>query len=68
MDVEIKPKKKMSKFDSLKPIFNYLESLLVSHGLSQNRADLVVLDITERFVTAGFGWDKVLQYHAKVSD
>jgi hypothetical protein len=25
------------------------------------------LDIAERFVTAGFGWDKVLQYHAKVS-
>ena len=67
LDVEIKPKKKMSKFDSLKPISNYLESLLVSHGLTQHRADLVVLDIAERFVTAGFGWDKVLQYHAKVS-
>ena len=67
LDVEIKPKKKMSKFDSLKPISNYLESLLVSHGLTQHCADLVVLDITERFVTAGFGWDKVLQYHAKVS-
>ena len=65
-DIEIRPKKKMSKFDSLKPISNYLESLLVSHGLTQNRADLVVLDIAERFVTAGFGWDKVLQYHAKV--
>ena len=67
LDVEIRPKKKMSKFDSLKPISNYLESLLVSHGLTQHRADLVVLDIAERFVTAGFGWDKVLQYHAKVS-
>jgi len=65
LDVEIRPKKKMSKFDSLKPISNYLESLLVSHGLTQHRADLVVLDIAERFVTAGFGWDKVLQYHAK---
>ena len=67
VDVEIRPKKKMSKFDSLKPISNFLESLLVSHGLTQHRADLVVLDIAERFVTAGFGWDKVLQYHAKVS-
>ena len=66
MDVEVRPKKKMSKFDSLKPISNYLETLLVSHGLTQHRADLVVLDIAERFVTAGFGWDKVLQYHAKV--
>merc|ERR1711915_485113 len=65
-DVEIRPKKKMSKFDSLKPISNYLENLLVTHGLSQHQADLVVLDIVERFVTAGFGWDKVLQYHAKV--
>ena len=58
IDVEIRPKKKMSKLDSLKPISNYLESLLVSHGLTQHRADLVVLDIAERFVTAGFGWDK----------
>ena len=60
-------KRKMSKFDSLKPISNYLETLMVSHGLSQSKADLLVLDITERFVTAGFGWDKVLQYHGKVS-
>ena len=66
MDVEMRPKKKMSKFDSLKPISNYLETLLVSHGLTENRADLVVLDIAERFVTAGFGWDKILQYHSKV--
>ena len=60
-------KRKMSKFDSLKPISNYLETLMVSHGLSQSKADLLVLDITERFVTAGFGWDKVLQYHGKVT-
>ena len=66
MDVQVRPKKKMSKFDSLKPISNYLENLLVSPGLTQHRADLVVLDITERFVTAGFGWDKVLQFHSKV--
>ena len=66
-ELELKPsKRKMSKFDSLKPISNYLETLMVSHGLSQSKADLLVLDITERFVTAGFGWDKVLQYHGKV--
>ena len=67
-DLEVRPsKRKMSKFDSLKPISNYLETLMVSHGLSQSKADLLVLDITERFVTAGFGWDKVLQYHGKVT-
>ena len=67
-DMEVRPsKRKMSKFDSLKPISNYLETLMVSHGLSQSKADLLVLDITERFVTAGFGWDKVLQYHGKVT-
>ena len=60
-------KRKMSKFDSLKPISNYLETLMKSHGLIQSKADLLVLDITERFVTAGFGWDKVLQYHGKVT-
>ena len=67
-ELEVRPsKRKMSKFDSLKPISNYLETLMVSHGLSQSKADLLVLDITERFVTAGFGWDKVLQYHGKVT-
>jgi len=25
-------------------------------------------DITERFVTAGYGWDRVLQYHSKVGE
>ena len=59
-------KRKMSKFDSLKPISNYLETLMVSHGLDQSQADLLVLDISQRLVTAGFGWDKVLQYHGKV--
>ena len=68
LDVEVRPKKKMSKFDSLKPISNYLETLLVSNGLSQHRADMVAIDILERFVTAGFGWDKMLQYHAKVRE
>ena len=68
MDVQLRPRKKVSKFDSLKPISNYLETLLVSHGLTQHQADLVVFDVVERFVTAGFGWDKVLQYHAKVTE
>ena len=64
---EMRPRKrKMSKFDSLKPISNYLETLMVSHGLDQSQANLLVLDIAQRLVTAGFGWDKVLQYHGKV--
>ena len=67
MEVEVKPKKKMSKFDSLKPLLTLLESTLVTHGLDQRAADMVVLDIAERLVTAGYGWDKVLQYQAKVS-
>ena len=65
-DIEARPKKKMSKFDSLKPISTFLENLFVKYGLVQQKADLVVFDITERFVTAGFGWDKILQYHSKV--
>ena len=65
-DVESRPKKKMSKFDSLKPISTFLENLFVKQGLAQQKADLIVFDITERFVTAGFGWDKILQYHSKV--
>ena len=65
-DIEARPKKKISKFDSLKPISTFLENLFVKYGLVQQKADLVVFDITERFVTAGFGWDKILQYHSKV--
>ena len=25
-----------------------------------------LLDIAERLITAGYGWDKILQYHSKV--
>ena len=60
-------RKKITKFDSLKPLLTLLESTLVTHGLDQRAADMVVLDIAERLVTAGYGWDKVLQYQAKVS-
>ena len=72
----------MSKFDSLKPVLNILESQLVSHGLHQIIAEGIVLgqtgsahfsflkyfypDIAERLVTAGYGWDKILNYHSKV--
>ena len=56
----------MSKFDSLKPILNLLETMFVKEGLTQHQADLLVLDIAERLVTAGYGWDKILQYQSKV--
>ena len=56
----------MNKFDSLKPLLKLMESILVSHGQPQNHADLVVLDIAERLVTAGYGWDKIIQYQSKV--
>ena len=66
MELELPQKNKMSKFDSLKPILNLLETMFVKEGLSQHQADLVVLDIAERLVTAGYGWDKILQYQSKV--
>ena len=65
MEVEFR-KKKMTKFDSLKPLLNLLETILVNQGMVQHAADLVVLDIAERLVTAGYGWDKILQYQSKV--
>ena len=43
MEVEVKPKKKMSKFDSLKPVLNMLETFLVSHGVERHRAGTIVL-------------------------
>ena len=65
----IRPKRpKMSKFDSLKPISNFLETLFVQHGVDASNVELIVFDITARFVTAGYGWDKVLQYHSKVGE
>ena len=66
MELELPQKNKMSKFDSLKPILSLLETMFVKEGLSQHQADLVVLDIAERLVTAGYGWDKILQYQSKV--
>ena len=34
--------------------------------MMMQEADSVVIDIGERFVTAGYGWDKILQYQSKV--
>ena len=66
MELDLRQNKKMSKFDSLKPILNLLEAMFVKEGLNQHQADLLVLDIAERLVTAGYGWDKILQYQSKV--
>ena len=63
---EDRPKRKMSKHDSLKPISNFLEAILSTHGLSSLDARHVVTGMTDRLVTAGHGWDKMLQFHAKV--
>ena len=43
MEVEVRPKKKMSKFDSLRPILNMLETFLLSHAVTRHRAQTVVL-------------------------
>ena len=66
MEFDLRQRSKMSKFDSLKPILNLLETMFVKEGLTQHQADLLVLDIAERLVTAGYGWDKILQYQSKV--
>ena len=68
MELELRQGKKMSKFDSLKPILNLLETMFVKEGLAQHQADLLVLDIAERLVTAGYGWDKILQFQSKVTE
>ena len=43
MDVELRPKKKMSKFESLRPILNMLENFLMGHGVVRQKAATVVL-------------------------
>ena len=68
MELDLRQRSKMSKFDSLKPILNLLETMFVKEGLTQHQADLLVLDIAERLVTAGYGWDKILQYQSKVTE
>ena len=57
---------KISKLESLKPVGNYLTSLLSEHGLSSIKSRVVVNDILDRLVTGGYGWDKMILYHAKV--
>ena len=57
---------KKSKLESLKPVGNYLTSLLNEHGLSSIKSRVVVNDILDRLVTGGYGWDKMILYHAKV--
>ena len=58
----------MSKADSLKPIFNYLCTQLPTQGMTNSKARVVVTDMMDRMVTGGYGWDRVIQYHAKVSN
>ena len=65
MEIEY-TRKKLNKFESLKPVLKLLESLLVSHGMGAQDAGMVVLEIAERLVTAGYGWDKIIQYQSKV--
>ena len=57
---------KISKLESLKPVGNYLTSLLSEHGLSSIKSRVVVNDMLDRLVTGGYGWDKMKPYHAKV--
>ena len=87
MEGEVRPRRRMSKMDSLKPILNMLESQLLSHGVQQLTANHIVqghikslswqvkifpskpcAEIAERLVTAGYGWDKILNYHSKGED
>ena len=62
-----RPRPKISKAESLKPVGKYLASLLTEHGLSSSKTKLVVTDMLDRLLTAGYGWDKMILYHAKVS-
>ena len=87
MEGEVRPRRRMSKMDSLKPILNMMESQLLSHGIQQLTANHIVqghikslsrqvtifpskprAEIAERLVTAGYGWDKILNYHTKGED
>ena len=64
--VEERPRRKLSKSESLKPVSNYLSSLLSAHGMVSIDTKVVVGDMMDRLVTGGYGWDRVIQYHARV--
>ena len=66
--VEERPRRKLSKSESLKPVSNYLSSLLSAHGMVSIDTKVVVGDMMDRLVTGGYGWDRVIQYHARVSE
>ena len=55
VDVELRPKKRMSKFDSLKPVLNMLENFLQSHGVLRQKAATIVLGmIVQPFIPDSF--------------
>ena len=62
-----RPLQKLSKADSLKPIASYLSSLLLTHGVGRSKTKVVVADMIDRLDTGGYGWDRVILCHAKVS-
>ena len=41
--MKVRPKRRMSKFDSLRPVLNMLETFLISHGVDRVKADNIVL-------------------------
>ena len=50
MEIEY-TRKKLNKFESLKPVLKLLESLLVSHGMGAQDAGMVVLDLSAAMAT-----------------
>ena len=46
LELDPRPRRRMSKFDSLKPVLNNLESQLVSHGVPHVRAEGIILGLS----------------------
>ena len=57
--------KKFAKFENLRPMSNFLLSILGEHSVPHFKTKKIVGDIIERIVIAGYDWERIRNYQSK---
>ena len=60
--------KKFAKFENLRPMSNFLISILSDYKVPHFKTKKIVGDIIERIVIAGYDWERIRNYQSKGED
>ena len=60
--------KKFAKFENLRPLSNFLLTILNDHDVPHFKTKKIVGDIIERIVIAGYDWERIQSYQTKGQD